>query len=205
MIVRNIIFDLGNVLVDVNYEKFCLKLLASGADEISYNNFFLGKNYRSLGYESGKISTDEFVKRCIAELKINMSENEFADAFNDMFFEIKPMSSLVRKLAKEKKYNLYLLSNTSPLHFDSIKERYGYISLLNKCALSYELKALKPEPEIYQKAIAYLDVTPEECIFIDDLKENCEGAEKSGIKSIQYDLDNHIEFENKFYPLLNNV
>ena len=201
--IRNIIFDLGNVLVNVDYSNFKIELDEQGVSEKLYNSFFTGGNYRSLGYEAGKITTDEFAGKCINSLELNMSTNEFCRAFNDMFTEIKPMSELVRKLATEKKYNLFLLSNTSPLHFETVLKDYDYINLLDKFAVSYKLKALKPDAEIYHKALALFNAKDDECIFIDDLKENCEGAESAGIKSIQYDLKNHTAFEEKFFSMIN--
>lgn len=200
--IRNIIFDLGNVLVDVNYERFQKKIYESGVDEARYMNFFKGGNYRLLGYEAGEISSDEFVEKCIKGLELKLKPNEFSDAFNDMFSEIKPMADLLRKLASDGKYNLYLLSNTSPLHFEFIKCEYEFMNLLHKCALSYELKALKPDDDIYTKTIAHLKIQPGESVFIDDLSENCDGAEKFGIKTICYDKNNHADFEKKFERLL---
>lgn len=202
--IRNIIFDLGNVLVNVEYERFQNKIYDSGVDEARYMDFFKGGNYRLLGYESGDISSDEFVSKCINGLELKLKPHEFSEAFNDMFSEIEPMSGVLRKLAAEGKYNLFLLSNTSPLHFEFIKERYDYVKLLHKFGLSYELNSLKPDDIIYQKAIEHLGIKAEESLFIDDLPENCEAAEKFGIKTICYDKNDHAEFLIKFDELLSN-
>lgn len=202
--IRNIIFDLGNVLVNVEYERFQKKIFESGVDEKRYMDFFQGGNYRLLGYESGEISSDEFVSKCITGLDLKLDPNEFSEAFNDMFSEIEPMSSLLKELATGGNYNLFLLSNTSPLHFEFIKQNYDFLDLLHKFGLSYEMKALKPEGAIYQKAIEHLGINPEESLFIDDLQENCDAAEKFGIKTICYDKSNHADFEQQFNKLLNN-
>ncbi len=196
--IRNIIFDLGNVLVNVEYERFQNKIFESGVDEKKYNDFFKGGNYRLLGYESGDINTEEFVSRCINGLDLKMSEAEYSNAFNDMFSEIEPMSAILKKLASGGNYNLFLLSNTSPLHFEFIKQKYDYVNLLHKFALSYELKSLKPDYAIYERAIKHLGIKPDESLFIDDLSENCESAEKFGIKTICYDKNNHSDFMEKF-------
>jgi HAD superfamily hydrolase (TIGR01509 family) len=197
-VIKNIIFDLGHVLVNVDYSNFRNKLEADGVKEELYNSFFTGGAYRNIGYEAGRIDTRQFIEKCVNELGLKMSGSEFADAFNIMFAEIKPMSSLLRNLKAEGKHKLYLLSNTSPLHFEYIKTGYDYINLLDDFALSYKLKSLKPEPEIYLKAMDLFKSKPEESVFIDDLIENCQGAEKVGIKSIQYDLKKHDKFEKEF-------
>ncbi|MCI0450432.1 MAG: HAD family phosphatase [Chlorobi bacterium] len=202
--IRNIIFDLGNVLVNVEYERFRNRLLEHNVTKETYDNFFLNGNYRLLGYEAGAITTDEFIKKCLNGLNLKMSVNEFARAFNNMFSEIRPMSEIVRQLVSEGNYNLFLLSNTSPLHFEHAKENFGYINLFHKFGLSYELKSLKPEKEIYERAVKYFNVKPDESLFIDDLKENCEQAERFGIKTINYDKTNHngfVEQFNKFIKL----
>ena len=196
--IRNIIFDLGNVLVNVEYERFINKLKSHGVSDEVYMDFFKGGNYRLLGYESGDISTDEFITKCLNGLKLKMERNEYADAFNDMFSEIKPMSSLVKRLKDEGNYRLYLLSNTSPLHFEFIKKQYDYVNLLEKFALSYELNSLKPDDIIYTKTIDHLGVKAEESLFIDDLPENCEAAQRHGIKTICYDKNDHAKFEKDF-------
>lgn len=201
--IKNIIFDLGNVLVNVEYERFIKKILAAGVTEKQYTDFFKGASYRLLGYESGEISTEQFVKKCISGLSLKMSEAEFSGSFNDMFTGITEMSRLVKKLSDERKYGLFLLSNTSPLHFEYIKQNFGYVNLLHKFALSYELRSLKPDDEIYEKTISHLGIVPEESLFIDDLPENCIAANKFGIKTICYDKSNHADFRKQFDEFLN--
>ncbi len=174
----------------------------NGISDETYSNFFKGGNYRLLGYESGEISTDDFITKCLTGLKLQMNRNDYADAFNDMFTEIEPMSSLVRNLSREKKYRLFLLSNTSPLHFEYIKQKYDYVNLLEKFALSYELNALKPEDEIYERTIKHLSIDPQESLFIDDLEDNCLAAEKFGIKTICYDKNDHNKFIKEFDSIL---
>mgnify|MGYP001250038545 CR=1 FL=1 len=202
--IKNVIFDLGNVLVNVEYERFINKLKSSGVSDETYMNFFKGGNYRLLGYESGDINTDEFITKCLTGLSLKMQRNVYADAFNDMFSEIVPMSSLVRKLKEEGRFRLYLLSNTSPLHFEYIKQNYDYVNLLEKFALSYELNCLKPDDIIYSRAVEHLGVNPGESIFIDDLPENCAAAEKAGIRTICYDKDDHAKFEKEFEKMINS-
>jgi len=193
-----VIFDLGNVLVNVEYERFIVKLKQNGVSDEQYMNFFKGGNYRLLGYESGDISTEEFVTKCLTGLNLTMEHDEYANAFNDMFTEIEPMSSLVRRLKMENKYRLFLLSNTSPLHFEYITKQYDYVNLLEKFALSYELNSLKPDDIIYERTIEHLGIIPGESLFIDDLPENCEAAERHGIKAICYNKKDHAGFEKEF-------
>ncbi|MBZ0202365.1 MAG: HAD family phosphatase [Ignavibacteria bacterium] len=201
--IKNIIFDLGNVLVNVEYERFINAICTNGVSKDAYLKFFKGGNYRLLGYEAGEITTAEFIEKCRNGLGLKMSDDEFTGSFNDMFTEIPEMSSLVRKLDAGEKHNMYLLSNTSPLHFEYIKKKYDYVNLLDKFALSYELKSLKPDDEIYERTITLLSADPKESLFIDDLPENCMAAEKFGFKTICYDKYDHTKFEHEFDKILN--
>jgi putative hydrolase of the HAD superfamily len=186
------------VLVNVEYERFRKRIYENNVSEERYNNFFKGAEYRILGYEAGEMNTHEFVEKYIKDLELKMTYDEFSYAFNDMFSEITNMSALVRKLHNDGNFNLFLLSNTSPLHFEHIKKEFDYVNLLHKFGLSYELKSLKPDSEIYEKAIEHLGINPQESLFIDDLKENCSSAEQFGIKTINYDKNNHIKFIGEF-------
>lgn len=202
--VKNIIFDLGNVLLDVHYEKFREKICSHNISKEKYESFFLDGNYRLLGYEAGLITTDEFITKCVDGLNLEMTSIEFASAFNDMFTEITPMKEMLIRLKEESKYRLFLLSNTSPLHFKYARERFGYINLIEKFGLSYELKSLKPESDIYKKAISYFDVQTGDCLFIDDLYENCAAGEKLGLRTIVYDKNNHNRFVKDFEEAINS-
>jgi len=198
-LIKNVIFDLGNVLVDVHYDEFREKIYNNNVSKEAYDNFFLDGNYRLIGYEAGMISTDEFISRCINGLQLNMTRDEFIESFNNMFTEITPMKEFVTALSEERKYSLFLLSNTSPLHWQYAKRKFDFLNLFDKFGLSYELKSLKPEKEIYEKAIKHFGVNAEECLFIDDLSENCIAAEKLGIKTIVYDKSYHSGFEKIFH------
>ncbi|HJY62690.1 MAG TPA: HAD family phosphatase [Ignavibacteria bacterium] len=200
--IKNIIFDLGNVLVNVLYGQFREKIYNSNISKERYDDFFMNGNYRLLGYESGIIDTDEFVNRCISGLNLNMTSDEFIDAFNNMFSEITPMKEVVSSLSSQGKYRLFLLSNTSPLHWDFARKNFDFVNKLEKFGLSYELKSLKPEKEIFERAIKHFDINPDECLFIDDLPENCKSAEKCGIKSIVYDKNDHEKFMGEFEKVL---
>jgi len=186
------------VLVNVEYERFRNKIYANNVTEERCNDFFKGAEYRILGFEAGEITTGEFVGKCIKDLGLKMTYDEFSYAFNDMFSEIPSMSSVVRKLHSDGNFNLFLLSNTSPLHFEYIKKEFEFVNLLHKFGLSYELKSLKPDKEIYTRAIEHLGIKPEESLFIDDLKENCRAAQEFGIKTINYDKNNHNKFIEEF-------
>lgn len=182
--IKNIIFDLGNVLVGVDFEKSRKLLISAGLDEKKLNKFFSLKTRKS--YESGKISTSEFLRMAYYGLGKKVSKAKLKILFTDMFAEITEMKKFLQKLQKGKKYRLFLLSNTNPLHFNYTRKNFPYINLVDKFILSYKLGFTKPDRRIYKTLLERYKLLPEESLFIDDLKINCLAAEKFGIKTILY-------------------
>jgi len=94
------------------------------------------------------------------------------------------MIELVKEL-KEKGYTVAVLSNTNVLHAEFNKKR-GLFDLFDPVVLSYEVHYFKPDKEIYEIMIEKLDIKPDECVFVDDLDVNAEGARKAGMNGIQF-------------------
>ena len=76
--------------------------------------------------------------------------------------------------------------NTNELHFEFIKQNFPILQYFDDFVLSYEVGALKPFPEIFKTAIEKANCLPEECFFTDDRKPNVLGAQKIGIKAVQF-------------------
>lgn len=183
--IKNIIFDLGNVLVNVHFERFRDELIKAGTGRKNFEELFHSKELKSK-FESGAVSNKEFLQMVKHKLGINVSQKKFIDLFSDMFTVIPEMGNFIKKLALENKFRLILLSNTNSYHFNYIKRKFDYIRLFNKYALSYKLKMIKPSPTIYEMVLKRYKLKPDETLFIDDLEDNCKAAEKSGIKTICY-------------------
>ena len=74
-------------------------------------------------------------------------------------------------------------------------EALDFIPYTDGGILSYEVKLIKPEREIYEMLLSRYDLKAEECVFVDDRKRNCEGAEKVGIKAILFENKEQVENE----------
>lgn len=200
--IKNIVFDLGNVLVKADFSMFRDNLYANGITEEVFLDVFAKNNKMQAQFESGIMSKEDFVNTCISSFPVAISKEVFVDCFNGMFDEITEMKNFLVDLAKSGKYNLYLLSNTNPIHFEYILEEYDYVNLIQNFMLSYKLGCIKPDSYIYEKVIRENNLIPDETIFIDDLTENCVAAERLGIKAIHYtDFDS---FYSKFNLLTAN-
>ncbi len=115
---------------------------------------------------------------------LSISFETFCPIWNQIFEENQDVSRVIRALSG--RCRLGLLSNTNPLHFAYIVEKYPIVQVFEKCVLSYEVGFKKPSPEIFQYALKWASVDPGETIFIDDLKVHIEAANALGIHAIHF-------------------
>jgi len=184
MAINTIIFDLGNVVVAFDIRIIARKLSKQfPLDEDKLFDLFFDSELVAI-HDEGKIDSREFHKKAEVELSIKITFDEFKDIWNDIFTENKEVSDLVEGLSQ--KYKVYLMSNTNKMHFDYIRDRFPIIQKFDKIFTSYEVGVRKPHPKIYNEAISYSGSKPEEIVFIDDRLELTDGAQKLGIRGIQF-------------------
>ena len=198
MIIKNIIFDLGNVLVRVDFGRSKKLMLSAGIDEDRLNKF-LSKKIRN-AFESGKMSLAEFLDEAYNRLDKKVSKAKLILLFTDMFCEITGMKEFLQKLHKKKKYKLFLMSNTNPLHFNYARKHFPFIGLFDELILSYRMKMVKPDKRFFRKVIKKYNLVPSETLFIDDLEVNCNAAENTGMKTICY--RNYTKFIKQFEKIV---
>jgi HAD superfamily hydrolase (TIGR01509 family) len=94
------------------------------------------------------------------------------------------------------RYRLVLLSNTNAIHFEGLRESHAtLLRHFHELVLSYEVKAMKPGPEIFQAAIARAGCRPEECFYTDDIAANVTAARNLGIDAVQFQSLAQLERE----------
>ena len=188
---KNIIFDLGNVLVKLNPEGCIGAFKAIGMGElVDTNPQSEGMKLMSkLGV--GMISTEEFCEAARKLTGTDVTNEEIINAANKMLVEI-PDEKKERLLQLKKAgYRLFLLSNTIDVHWGYCVEHlfpyqnHGVEDYFEHCFLSQRMHLAKPDARIYEEVIRQANINPDETLFIDDLKENCEAAEKLGIHTFQ--------------------
>ena len=188
---KNIIFDLGNVLVKLNPEGCIGAFKAIGMGEL------VDSNPQSEGMKLmsklgvGMITTEEFCEAARKLTGTDVTNEEIINAANKMLVEI-PDEKKERLLQLKKAgYRLFLLSNTIDIHWDYCVEllfpyqNHGVEDYFEQCFLSQRMHLAKPNARIYEEVIRQANIHPDETLFIDDLKENCEAAEKLGIHTFQ--------------------
>jgi glucose-1-phosphatase len=189
-----IVSDLGNVILPFNYETAVdkLELIEKGLG----NKFltYLKSNYElHRKNERGDITSEEFIKIILTALDNKVSAEEFCNIYSKIFVVNEPLVSLLAEL--HKKHTLILLSNTNKIHRDYGWGNYPFLKYFDKLILSYEVHAVKPEPEIYKAVELYTQLPPEKHLFIDDIAEYAEAAKKLGWDAIQYLNFKKLEME----------
>ena len=181
--IKNIVFDFGDVFINLDKEATFDQLRALGVTNFSIEMIEVAKQY-----EIGKISTQQFVETSKLMFP-TISEIEFKNAWNAILKDF-PLHRLhfLRKLADSKKYRIFLLSNTNSLHISWIQKTWGskLYSEFKKCFekfyLSHEIHLRKPNEDIYKFVLNTNRLVPDETFFIDDTKENTTTASTLGIK-----------------------
>ena len=189
MQIRNIIFDWGGVLIDLNTEGCMRAFEQLGAD---VKHLLTGTNELGVfsAYESGTLDTPGFHEAIRQMIGPPVSDEEIDKAWNTQLKSI-PEEKLELLLRLKARYNLYLLSNNNSISMRRCREIFSEAGLPLEEAfkglfLSYQMKMLKPSPAIYGSMIASLGLRPEEILFIDDSEANVEAAARAGIKTLPY-------------------
>jgi len=182
---KTLIFDLGKVIVPFDFDRgyqAMAERTGLAADDVRARIAATGA---VVPYEAGQIETPDFVRAIGQALHHEITIDDFQQLWSIIFL---PETLLPESLFESLKgrYRLVLLSNTNDLHFTFIRERYPLLKHFDQFVLSYEAKAAKPDPRIYQAAIAAAQCRPDECFFTDDIPAYVAGAQSAGIRAVQF-------------------
>lgn len=143
-------------------------------------------------FETGRVSTEEFVRLAKANGRIDCDDAVFLDAFNDIFTPNPEVCDLIPRLAKANR--LILASNTNPAHFGRFSVAFAEVLRhFAKLGVSHEAGARKPHPDFFGYCQQFADSPKEECVFVDDLPANVEAARAFGWNGIVYRPGEGIE------------
>lgn len=196
--IKNIIFDLGGVLLNIDPQKTIEAFSDLGMEQfIGDKGLFYDHDIFYL-MEQGKITPDEFRNGVGQLLPVQASSEEIDEAWTAMLLDFPAIRvDLVKKLRND--YKIYLFSNTNAIHvekFHSIfRNQYGFevSSLFEKDFYSNEIGYRKPSPESFQEIIRLSGINPGESLFIDDSLPNVESAIASGLKGFWLEPGQNIE------------
>lgn len=186
--IKNIIFDLGGVILNIDFKKTEEAFSLLGLDNFSnhINQFHITDFF--LLYETGKINDDEFVAGIMKLIKNPVEPHQVIHAWNALILDFPPERiELLRGL--KKKFRLYLLSNTNAIHVKEFTQRFnkeygfGFESLFEKIYYSNVVKLRKPDVAIFEMVLNENNLIAEETLFVDDTASNFPEAEKLGVKT----------------------
>lgn len=179
---KNIIFDLGNVLLSFNPREYLKTKISEDKIDYVYEAIFQSEEWVML--DRGTINEKDAINNII-ERNITYRD-DINLAFKDWYNILKPIEEAVEVLQslKENGYNIYYLSNFHEIAFREVTTKNKFFELFEGGVVSYAEKLIKPEEEIYKLILKIYNLNPEETIFIDDTKVNVDGASKLGIKGI---------------------
>lgn len=191
---RAVIFDLGKVLVHFDFKRGYRALeglCPYPAAEIPKRIAPTGLVER---FETGLIEPRDFVDQLSAVLDLRIDYAKFREIWSCIFTETLVPESMLAGLAAQ--YRLLLLSNTNAIHFEMIRESYApLLRHFHELVLSYEVKAMKPDPAIFRKAVDAAGCRPEECFYTDDIAAYVAAARELGIDAVQFESAAQIERE----------
>jgi glucose-1-phosphatase len=187
--IKSIIFDLGGVLLNLDYNRTTEAFKRLGIAE--FERIYSQARQKQLfdEYEKGLIGSEEFRAEMIALLEGKPAPHEIDTAWNAMLLDL-PHERL-RLLEKLKsKYRLFLLSNTNDIHITAysayLLEAFGFPDLshiFEKEYYSYRVGKRKPDKEIFELVLSENGLQPHETVFIDDSIQHVEGARVAGINA----------------------
>lgn len=183
---RNLLFDLGNVIIDLDINgaiENLNKLFRKDADRNTVDKIFID-------FECGRVSTDYFIKTLLSQSHKNVKAHDIINAWNSILIGIpKYRLEMLRMLRNN--FNVYLLSNTNAIHLEWVHDYVNRVhqvdhfekSFFDQAYYSHLVGDRKPLPSIYKHVIDDSFMTPALTLYMDDIQENIDVADKLGFRT----------------------
>jgi putative hydrolase of the HAD superfamily len=185
--IKNIIFDLGGVILNIDFKKTNEAFHAIGFENFAEHISQFHITDLFLDYEVGQIDDIEFIDSVAKLSAAPMSREKIVDAWNALLLDFpKERIDLLKRI--KSKYRTFLLSNTNSIHLQEYQKRLHreqgvYLEdLFEKTYYSHVVKLRKPDADIFNLVLKENNLVPSETLFIDDTYSNFSEAEKLGIQ-----------------------
>lgn len=192
--ITTIIFDIGNVLVDFNWKEYIASFgFSKEVQEKLAKATMLSREWDE--FDRGVLEIEDIIRKFVkndstVEKEIRMICENVHDMLGRKDYAIPWIQDL-----KKKGYGVYYLSNFSRKAEVECAHTLDFLPYMDGGILSYQEKVIKPEPEIYQILIDRYHLIPDQCVFMDDKPENCEGAKRAGMHTIVFTTKEEAEKE----------
>jgi glucose-1-phosphatase len=199
-LIKNIIFDLGGVLLDIDPDKTNTAFEKLGVKNFKDNYSLHKADALFDNLEMGKISEGEFYNSIRHNSGVTLTNEQIRDAWNALLLNFRTLS-LKWMDENKNQYQFFLLSNTNHIHHTAFKKhfttqtgRQNFDDYFTKAYYSHHTGFRKPDKEIFEFALQDAGITAAETLFIDDLFKNIEAAAALGIQT--HHLQPHEFIEN---------
>ena len=187
--IKNIIFDLGGVLLNIDYQKTANAFKQLGVNQFDELYSQATANHLFEALETGNISEADFYQAMMPFCNSGITVQQIQFAWNAILLDFRP-NALKTLEALKPHYNLFLLSNTNSIHHTAfnqiLKEETGHLSLdkfFIKSYYSHLINLRKPYPDTYKWVLDDGAMRAEETLFIDDSINNINGAKEAGLQT----------------------
>ena len=193
--IKNIIFDLGGVILDIDenivYQE--LEKLGIPVSQLTHSKEFVDIMSK---FDRGIYTAPTFRKKLKALIgQEKMTDQKFDSIWNSMLLDIpRERIEAIEKIKKH--YKIFLMSNTNEIHYDlyvrDLQLRFGYREfdeLFNKSYFSFDIHLEKPDPRFFELILDHEQLLAEETLFIDDTATNIKAAKALGIKTYHIQRD----------------
>jgi len=202
MAIKCIIFDLGDVIIDLDFSRFFNEVITPSPLNKPKTPIMLEFFRQSDTYHQGKISNKEFYNQACEILQVcALDQKQFFDAFNSIISELNvEMVELIRKIKMNNDFKLMCLSNINSSHWKYLKkQKWDIWELIDEFILSHEIQLTKPDPKIFEYTLKKAGCQPEEILYIDDGLNNIRSASDLGFIGIRFtDITTLIEDLKKY-------
>ncbi len=187
--IRNIIFDFGGVIYDIDF----MRLLAAFNEHGIVDSEHMYAKHKQddlfVDLEKGSIGPEAFAEKFRGLTNLNLNDEQVFDLWNKILIDFVGERIDAIKDASSN-YRLFLMSNTNIIHYNHYSQQYreqfpGELpDLFEKMYLSYEMGMVKPDIRIFEQILQENNLKAEETVFIDDLDANVYAAVKTGIRGL---------------------
>ena len=197
--ITTIIFDFGGVLINLDLNQCIVNFKKLGVENFEQYLSNFGQSGFFLQFEKGQINVEEFRNEIRKLAPVPLSDLQIDQAWCSFLCDI-PYKKLEILLELKKKFRILLLSNTNFLHIEVsaagefAKVGKSIYDFFDKCYFSYQIGMAKPDPEIFNALLADANLTPQECLFLDDGKKNIEQANNLGFQTYLVDVNEDLSF-----------
>lgn len=200
--IQAVVLDIGEVLIKLNFERlFTTFGLGNPKNKMaSLDQMARWQMYDR--FERGHVTEDEFQKALEESIQRPLKKPEFLAAWNSALVgTVDGIPDLLKNLRS--KVGLFALTNSNETHMRAVMKDYPWMDQFHEVFTSFELKARKPEKEIFERMVKKIGIPAENMLFIDDRMENVLGARASGLAAeVSVESPNDLKAALRRYGLM---